>query len=139
MSPGHRENLLDPELNSVGIAVVARNGTLFAVQDFSKALANLSLEEEERAVAAQLKTQGLHVQAGTAVARQACATGRSDTGGHRSVFILRYSTSDVKKLPDALENQIRSSHYPEAAVGACAASGGAVYSQYELAVLLYEP
>ena len=78
MSPGHRENLLDPEMNSVGIAVVARNGTLFAVQDFSKALADLSLEDEERTVAAQLKARGLHVLAGTAGARQACASARKD-------------------------------------------------------------
>jgi uncharacterized protein YkwD len=33
-SPGHRDNLLDPELNSLGVAVVERNGQLFAVQDF---------------------------------------------------------------------------------------------------------
>jgi uncharacterized protein YkwD len=36
-SPPHRENLLDPELDSMGVAVVARNGELFAVQDFALA------------------------------------------------------------------------------------------------------
>jgi len=36
-SPAHRDNLLDRELDSIGIAVVERNGQLFAVQDFSRA------------------------------------------------------------------------------------------------------
>jgi len=36
-SPPHRANLLDPELESIGIAVAERKGQLFAVQDFSQA------------------------------------------------------------------------------------------------------
>jgi len=36
-SPPHRANLLDPELDSIGIAVAGPNGQLFAVQDFSQA------------------------------------------------------------------------------------------------------
>jgi uncharacterized protein YkwD len=36
-SPAHRDNLLDRELDSIGIAVVERGGQLFAVQDFSRA------------------------------------------------------------------------------------------------------
>ena len=36
-SPPHRANVLDPELDSIGIAVVERNGQLFAVQDFAQA------------------------------------------------------------------------------------------------------
>lgn len=138
MSPGHRANLLDPEMNSVGIAVVARNGTLFAVQDFSKTLANLSLEEQERTVTAQLKAQGLHAVAGAAAARQACASGQADAAGHHSVYLLRYSATDLGRLPDALEQEIRKGSYSEAAVGACSASHDTNFSTYNLAVLLYE-
>ena len=36
-SPPHRANLLDPELDSIGIAVAEGQGQLFAVQDFSQA------------------------------------------------------------------------------------------------------
>jgi uncharacterized protein YkwD len=36
-SPHHRDNLLDRDLDSIGIAVVECNGQLFAVQDFSRA------------------------------------------------------------------------------------------------------
>src|SRR5579863_2951861 len=54
-SPPHRENLLDPKLDSIGIAVAERGGEMFAVEDFSLAVPDLSLEEQELQVAAVLK------------------------------------------------------------------------------------
>lgn len=36
-SPKHRANILDPDMDSVGIGVVERGGQLFAVEDFAKA------------------------------------------------------------------------------------------------------
>jgi len=37
-SPPHRANLLNPEVDSVGIAVVYRDGLFFAVADYSRAV-----------------------------------------------------------------------------------------------------
>ena len=37
-SPPHRANILDPEMDSLGVAVIERNGELFAVQDFALAV-----------------------------------------------------------------------------------------------------
>ena len=36
-SPPHRANILDTDMNAMGIGIVERNGQLFAVEDFSKA------------------------------------------------------------------------------------------------------
>jgi len=36
-SPNHRANMLDSDMDSIGIGIVERNGQLFAVEDFSKA------------------------------------------------------------------------------------------------------
>jgi uncharacterized protein YkwD len=36
-SPNHRANILDSNIDLIGIGVVARGGQLFAVEDFSKA------------------------------------------------------------------------------------------------------
>lgn len=36
-SPKHRANILDSDMDSVGIGVVERDGQLFAVEDFAKA------------------------------------------------------------------------------------------------------
>jgi uncharacterized protein YkwD len=68
-SPPHRANLLDPELTDIGIAVAVgapgpgsgRGPMLFAVQDFSQAVADLSLNEQEHQVAAALAERGLQV------------------------------------------------------------------------------
>ncbi len=68
-SPPHRANLLDPELTDIGIAVAVgapgpgsgRAPMLFAVQDFSQAVPELSLNEQEHVVAAALAARGLQV------------------------------------------------------------------------------
>ncbi|MGA8442681.1 MAG: CAP domain-containing protein [Candidatus Sulfotelmatobacter sp.] len=36
-SPNHRANMLDSDMDSIGVGVVERGGQLFAVEDFSKA------------------------------------------------------------------------------------------------------
>jgi uncharacterized protein YkwD len=36
-SPNHRANMLDSDMDSIGIGIVERGGQLFAVEDFSKA------------------------------------------------------------------------------------------------------
>jgi uncharacterized protein YkwD len=36
-SPNHRANILDSDMDSVGVGIVERGGKLFAVEDFSKA------------------------------------------------------------------------------------------------------
>jgi uncharacterized protein YkwD len=36
-SPLHRANILDADMDSIGIGIAERNGQLFAVEDFSKA------------------------------------------------------------------------------------------------------
>lgn len=36
-SPRHRANILDTDINAVGIGIVERDGQLFTVEDFSKA------------------------------------------------------------------------------------------------------
>jgi uncharacterized protein YkwD len=68
-SPPHRANLLDPELTDIGIAIAVgapgpgsgRGPMLFAAQDFSQAVAELSLSEQEREVGAALASRGLQV------------------------------------------------------------------------------
>src|SRR5258708_25930489 len=46
-SPPHRGDLLDRELNSIGIAVVQSGNLLFAVQDFSVGVPKLSSERQD--------------------------------------------------------------------------------------------
>src|ERR1700736_1920161 len=69
-SPPHRANLLDPELNAVGIAVVKSGNVLFAVEDFSASVPEMSFDSQERQIAAHLAARGLHIADATADARK---------------------------------------------------------------------
>ncbi len=131
-SPPHRANLLNPMLDSIGIGVVARDGKLFAVQDFSHSIAKLSLQQQEQQVAKALNARGLRSLDKREEARKICA-GSSGTGGALTVF--QYTTDNLSRLPDALEKALKREQYDSAAVGACAS--GDASGLFKVAVLLY--
>jgi len=149
-SPPHRENLLDPKLDSIGIAVAERGGEMFAVEDFSLAVADLSLEEQELAVAAVLIDKNFIVMndvrgKGTTEARamlnearNACGQTGKYVGTRRNSFVVRYTTADLSHLPDSLSQQLRKNEFHSAAVGACTSNNKSDFSNYRLAVLLYD-
>src|SRR5580704_1011929 len=58
-SPGHRKNILNADVSAVGIATMRGSGGLFAVQDFSRPVEALSLEQQEERVVSLLKGNGL--------------------------------------------------------------------------------
>lgn len=134
-SPPHRHNLLDPQLNSIGIAVVQRGGSLFAVEDFSRALAALSLTEQEQQVEVPIRAAGLTIRPDNTDARRVCGGGHP--GGPQPMFIGRFSSIDLNALPDSIEHAVQSGHYVAAEVGACAKPSVDGLSQYHIAVLLY--
>ncbi len=80
-SPGHRANLLSPDVDRVGIAVVAARGELYAVADYSRAVEQLSAAQVEARVAALIRVSGVAILRDPSVARAACAT---DEGMPRS-------------------------------------------------------
>ena len=98
-SPPHRANLLDPQLDSVGIAVENRNGTLFAVEDFSLAVGSLTLSEQEEIVGSQLRTRGLRLLDFTADARRSCLSITDMRGPTSRISCLHYATPDLETLP----------------------------------------
>jgi uncharacterized protein YkwD len=148
-SPPHRANLLDRDLTAVGIAVVAtlgRNsggaggGTLFAVEDFSQAVVSLSFEQQEKQVSALLAARGLQVANSNGAADDARKTCEMDRGfaGSRPNLVVRYEASDLSRLPDDLEQKIRSGNYRTAAVGACDSGGSSRgFTRFRITVLLY--
>jgi hypothetical protein len=135
-SPGHRKNILDPRLTSVGIAAVHGPGGLFAVQDFSQIVPELSVEEQEQKVVALLTAQGIRLANATDAARKTC---ESDAGfaGTSAKSMIRMELTDLNKLPEDIERKIRSEPYGKAAVGACHANGAAGFSRYRIAVLFF--
>ncbi len=133
-SPHHRENILDPDVDTVAIAVVNNRGELWAVEDFAHDVAPLTLQQQEQHVARILAQAGVP----TSSTPDARATCRQDTGyvGPRPGFVMRYTTADLGHLPNQLLARMQTGGYSRATVGACPPDGNG-FSSYSLAVLLY--
>jgi len=135
-SPGHRKNILDPRLTAVGIAAVRGPGGLFAVQDFSQIVPDLSVEQQEHRVVSLLTAQGFRSANATEEARKTCETDRGFAGTSARAMI-RFEATDLNKLPEDVGRKIRNGPYSKVAVGACRANGAAGFTRYRVAVLFF--
>lgn len=139
-SKGHRENMLNPQVDRVGIAVVAARGVLFATADFARGVKALSTAQVEERVAGLIRPSGLKVVTGSPLARMACemTSGAPRSTGMQPTFVMRWQDSDLSHLPKALVSQLASGGHREAAVGSCMPTGEAgTFTAYRIAVLLY--
>ena len=136
-SEGHRHNLLDPNVDSVGISVISRNGQMFAVEDFARSVASLSIPQQESLVAAVVRMDGVQVDGTTEDARQVCGGTRGAETTPLAEFVMRYTTDDLRRLPDELAARLQSGRYGRAIVAACAMEDKQEFSIYRVAVLLY--
>ena len=136
-SPDHRDNLLDPRVDHVAIAVLVRGRELYAVEDFDRGVASLSLEEQESAVADLLSARGVFVQIADESARRTCAMETGYAGPRRPWFVMRFTTGELNALPDQLRNRLASGRYRQATVGACMLRDSEPFSSYNIAVMLF--
>ncbi|MGD0913791.1 MAG: CAP domain-containing protein [Terracidiphilus sp.] len=140
-SPGHRANLLSPDVDSVGIAVIASRGVLYAAADYARAVPSLSAAQVEARVADLIRVSGIAIENSHAAARAACAT---DTGfplnaaGAQPQFIDRWQSATLDQLPQTLVDKLSNGNYHSAAIGSCpAAATEGQFAAYRIAVLLY--
>lgn len=137
----HRENMLNPEVNRIGIAVIARRGVLYATADFTRAVDAFSPAQVEAQVGSLVARNGVRVLADHSLAREACTVNRGFPrveNGAQPSFVMRWQDSDLSHLPENLVQQLGSKRFHEAAVGTCPASGEAgTFTAYRVAVLLY--
>jgi uncharacterized protein YkwD len=134
-STGHRKNILNADVTSIGIAVVKGNVGMFAVQDFSRPVESLSLEQQEGKLISLLKETGMREVYVSDDARRTCSLDHG-YGGAQASFITRFEVTDLTKLPDQLLRKIKSRDYSKASVGACTAGSRGNFTSYRLAVLL---
>lgn len=135
-SPHHRANLLNPEVDRVGIAVVSARGALYAVADYARAVAVLSRAQMEAAVAGLVRARGVMIAEDAANARAYCSNG--SRGDNRAGFFMLWQSSEVTVLPQALLDRLATRRYRKAEVGSCPAQGAdGSFTAYRVAVLLY--
>ncbi len=136
-SPHHRDNLLDPNVDSVGIAIVTRNNQLYAVEDFARTVQVLTLNQQERTVASVLKQTGVRVAETTEDARQTCTMSTGYAGSRQPWFIMRYTAASLNEIPSQLKSRLSTGKYHQAVVGACSSPNKTGFTAYNIAVLLY--
>jgi uncharacterized protein YkwD len=136
-SPGHRANLLDPEVDSVGIAIVTRDNQLYAVEDFARTTQTLTLAQQEHTVADVIAQSGLQIADTTGDARQTCTMSTGYAGPRRPWYIMRYTAASLNDIPTQLKTRLTSGKYHQAIVGACSAASKGPFTAYNIAVLLY--
>jgi uncharacterized protein YkwD len=135
-SPGHRKNILSPDITALGIAVIRKGDNIYAVQDFSRPVPVLSIEQQEQKVIALLSTTGPHPVETTADARKTCATSNGFSGPQPTA-IFHFETADLSKLPVELTKAVRNHANRRAAIGACATAETTGFVRFRFAVLLY--
>lgn len=142
-SPDDRTNLLNPQVDHVGVAIVASRGVLYAVADYERAAPVLTQSQVEAAIADLLRHNGIAVQRDTTAARAACVADKKlfqsrYLAGPQPGFVFRWQDSDLAHLPPALMERIKTPQYSQAAVGSCPAEGvEGAFTTYRVAVLLY--
>jgi hypothetical protein len=138
-SPGHRANLLNPQVDHVGVAVVAGRDGLYAVADYERAVPVLSQAQIEAQIAGLLR--GVIILPDATLARAACAAQGQlphPASGPRPRFDMFWEDAQLTQLPKDLADALASGQYHKASVGSCSAQGEAgSFTAYRIAVLLY--
>jgi hypothetical protein len=140
-SPEHKKNLLNPEVDRVGVAVVASRGVLYAVADYSRAVEVLTQSQVEARIAGLVHAYGINMRPDATMARAACAMDHGwppADSGPEPLFVMRWQDSDLSHLPASLEQKLKSRAYRTASVGNCPAQEvEGSFTLYRLAVLLF--
>jgi hypothetical protein len=137
-STPHRRNILDPQMNAIGVGVVARRGSFYAVEDFAQATEELSAAQVERRIDALLRSEKIDPSAPREAAALACSSNSGYPQGETGRLVVRFDTPDLSHLPSSVEAQIRAGGYRIASVAVCP---GVVrqgsFTTYRVAIVLY--
>jgi uncharacterized protein YkwD len=128
-SPPHRENLLNPGYNVVGIGVVRSGDTLYVAQDFGHGLATYTAEASADMVAASInRTRGHERLAAlqrldtSSAQTAACAMASADSlnaPAPKAYSVVRYTTMQPDSLPASAAKAIADHNLRAYSVGAC--------------------
>lgn len=135
-SPSHRTNLLDPRVDMVGIAIIQKHGELYAVEDFARTVASLTLSQQVKQVVTLLTSHGLRAEGNQALATGYC-NGSPAQARPLPKLIMKYSTVDLSRLPARVEQGIAAGTYNRAIVGACNPANQNGFTADQIVILLY--
>ncbi len=142
-SPGHHDNLMNPQIDHIGVGLARFNGVLYAVADYSQGVPVLTRQQVESKVAAVVLTHGLTLLPDPAAARVYCAgeSAPQPTNAPKAHFSMLWQSANIEKLPPQLKERLASGKYHQAAIGACPPQSAgpadqSAFTAYRAAVLL---
>jgi uncharacterized protein YkwD len=128
-SPHHRENILNPNYNMVGFAVVRSGNMIYVTEDFAQTLPRRSAQQAEDLVAGSVARSRqnaglpqLQRADGTAVESAACTMAHADALNPASVkgrYVVTYTSLQPEELPSSTAKAIRDGAAHSFAVGTC--------------------
>jgi len=146
-SPHHRENLLDPDYNVAGFAVVRNGNVIYVTEDFGQGLPSRSAQQAEDLVAGSVSHSRrdadfpeLQRMDGKAAASAACAMAQADslnTPALKARYIVSYTSMRPEELPQGAAGPIRDGGARAFAVGTCYAHSNSYPSGAYWVVLLF--
>jgi len=140
-SQEHRDNLLNRDVDRVGIAVVGSGGFVYVVADYARSVPVLTRDQVEATFAGLLQARGLRILKDSRDARAYCAQSQEVAGAvlrSKPSYLLRWQNPDVTQLPELLLRRLNAVRYREAAVGSCPPKKlENSFTVYRVAVLLY--
>lgn len=133
LSPPHRENLLNPAYNVIGLGVVRGEGRLFIVQDFGRALPNYSSAEMKNLIASTVLQARRRARRPALAHRDlataddaACSMAHADQLTTTPVsqlaqryIVLSYTSLNPVSLPDNATEVLSNRNLRDFSVGAC--------------------
>ncbi len=132
-SPPHRENILEPRYNAVGIGVVARGPLIYVTQDFARRLDELSDSDAENAIVSLFLSER-HRHGASPMQRFQDASMRMqacDMAGRDEITMAKlslpkgtrnietFTTTKLEVLPANVEKLVTDPNYTKFAIGAC--------------------
>lgn len=128
-STPHRENMLNPGFNVIGIGVVRSENILYVVQDFGYALPNYSNTQADDAVAnavnqmrAGRRLTPVRQVDGATARSAACAMAQADSLSGSAVqarYLLRYTAMHPEDIPGSVSQVIDDPGVRAFAAGTC--------------------
>ena len=150
-SPPHRQNLLNPKYNSLGIGVAERGGQLYVVQDFAHSIATHTAAEVEDGIISDFNrlrvSHGLQQVSATKSEelRKLACEGKRRQVHARDVLnispgasrVMAFTLTDPTELPESLLTASREAA-SRMGIGACFAPSAATsYAAFWVAVTMY--
>ena len=131
-SPGHRANILDPQYNAIGVAVIRTAQGLYITEDFAHKLREFSVDEAENEISASLNSLRRSVgmpqlsrHSAPELRARACEMAASDHLDPHAGLISRevrdaiaFTALDLAQVPDSL-HRLKSAPVSKFSVGAC--------------------